>query len=45
MASSLRVTKGMWMPLVKRKKSEDPERFGLKFQMDVWLLVSMFIET
>lgn len=32
----------MSMPLVKMKKSEGgPEIFGFKFQMDVWLLMSM----
>lgn len=35
----------MSMPLVKMEKSEEgPEIFGLKFQMDVWLLMSMGME-
>lgn len=33
------------MPLVKMEKSEEgPEVFGLKFQMDLWLLLSMGME-
>lgn len=45
MTSLLWVTEGMSMPLVKMEKSEEgPERFGFKFQVVIWLLMSMHME-
>lgn len=40
----LRVTQRMSMPLVKMERSEGPQKFSLKLQMDEWLLMSTDME-